>query len=177
MRRLYIPLLLFFLIIFEGVALDLIPFQSEHTLIVPHFVLMVLVLVTVYYDKEDTISTILYGLFFGLMLDVVYTGILGVYMFSYGTVIYIVHKLKLWMNMSFVVTIFLSFIALFMAENFIYIIYTVINYTSMGWLDFLQVRFLPTFLVNVVFLLILYPIIVRSLVKWAKEDTSENAFW
>lgn len=176
MKRLYIPLLLFLLLIVEGVALDLLPFSSIDTIIVSHFMLMFLVLVTMFYDKENTYVAVLYGVIFGLLIDVVYTGVLGVYMFSYAMVIYIVHKLKRLMHSNFSVTVFLGFIALLLAENLIYVIYSTIDFTNMLWLDFLIYRLLPTILANLIFLMILYPVIVRKLTKWFKEDKSKNMY-
>lgn len=177
MKRLYIPLLLFLLLIVEGVGLDLLPFENIDTMIVPHFVLMFLVLVTIFYDKEDTYAAVLYSVIFGLLIDVVYTGVLGVYMFSYALVIYLVHKLKRLMHTNFVVTLFLGCVALILVESSIYIIYLTINFTSMLWLDFLLYRLLPTILANLIFLTILYPIIVKRLSSWIKEKNSKNIYF
>lgn len=176
MKRLYIPLLLFLLIVVEGVALDLLPFKITNTMIVPHFVLVFLLLVTVFYDKENTYSALLYSIVFGLLIDVVYTGVLGVYMFTYAIVIYIIRKLKVLMHTNFSVTIFLGFIAISIAELFIYIIYSAIDLTSMSWLPFLLHRLLPTVLANLIFLMMLYPIITKELTKWFKDDASKKIF-
>src|SRR5690625_4122041 len=95
MKRLYLPLILFLFIVLEGVALDLLPVQllSAQTLIVPHWVFIILIFIVIFYDKEDTYYSIVYAVIFGLLIDIVYTGILGIYMFSYGFGIYIIHEL------------------------------------------------------------------------------------
>ena len=94
MKRLYLPLILFLFIVLEGVALDLLPVQllSAQTLIVPHWVFIILIFIVIFYDKEDTYYSIVYAVIFGLLIDIVYTGILGIYMFSYGFGIYIIHE-------------------------------------------------------------------------------------
>lgn len=174
MKRLYIPLLLFLLLIVEGVGLDLLPFSNIDIIIVPHFILMFLVLVTIFYDKENTYTSVVYSIIFGLLIDIVYTGVLGVYMFSYAIVIYLVHKLKRLMHTNFFVTLFLGAITLILVENAIYIIYSVIDINNMLWVDFLLYRLLPTMLANLIFLMILYPIVVKRLSKWIKEDDSKT---
>lgn len=176
MKRLYIPLLLFLLLVLEGVALDLLPFKITNTMIVPHFVLVFLLLVAIFYDKENTYSAILYSIIFGLLIDVVYTGVLGVYMFGYAGVTYLVRKLKVLMHTNFYVTILLGLIAISFAEIFIYIIYSVIGLTYMPWTSFLFYRLLPTVLANLIFLMMLYPIFTKKLSKWFKENISKNTF-
>lgn len=176
MKRLYIPLMLFLLVVVEGVALDLLPFNSIDTMIVPHFVLVFLVFITVFYDKENRYSAVIYAIIFGLLIDVVYTGILGVYMFSYAIVVYVIHKLKLLVHENFYVTLTLGFIAVTFADIFIYVVYINIGYASMMWGDYVFYRLLPTTLGNLIFLIILYPFLVKRLPTWIKEQPSRNAF-
>lgn len=176
MKRLYLPLLLFFLLTFEGVVPDLLPFQSPSTIIVPHFVLVLLVLITVFYDKENTYAAVLYSIIFGLLIDVVYTGVLGVYMFGYGIVIYAIHKLKVLVHANFYVVTLLGFLSVALAEVFIYIVYLTIGITTVGWGDYLYYRLLPTVLANFLFFIVLYPIIANKLAIWSKEQTSKKYY-
>src|SRR5699024_4560194 len=75
MKRLIFPLILFVLLVSEGVALDLLPssLTASDTLIVPHWVLMFLVLLTLFYDTNDSFFSIMYGVAFGFLIDVVYS--------------------------------------------------------------------------------------------------------
>src|SRR5690625_6893718 len=76
MKRLYVPLILLLFVVLEGVALDLLPVQllNTKTLIVPHWVLIILIFIVIFYDLEDTYYSIIYGIIFGLLIDIVYTG-------------------------------------------------------------------------------------------------------
>src|SRR5699024_12523324 len=93
MKRLLIPLILFLLLILEGVALDLLPVSllKGDLVFVSHWVFVFLVLLAIFFDRGDTYFSVFYGLLFGLLTDIVYTGILGVYMFSYAFAAYMIN--------------------------------------------------------------------------------------
>src|SRR5690625_6724150 len=86
MKRLYLPLILFLFMVLEGVALELLPAKlvMSNSIIVPHWVFIFLAFIAVFFDEENTYYSVLYAVIFGLLIDVVYTGVLGVYMFSYA---------------------------------------------------------------------------------------------
>lgn len=79
MKHLYLPLILFLLLITEGVALEILPSSIvlSDTLIVPHWVFICLIFIAVLYDNENTYYSVLYALIFGILIDIVYTGVLG----------------------------------------------------------------------------------------------------
>lgn len=174
MRRLYLPLILFLFIVLEGVALDLLPVQllSTQTLIVPHWVLVILIFIVIFYDKEDTYYSIVYGVVFGLLIDVVYTGILGIYMFSYGFTIYIVHELRKLVHTNFYAVTIIGMIGIALTDLFINTIYKMIGLADIIWVDYLLVRLLPTVLANLIILIILYPFLKKRLTSWSSELSS-----
>src|SRR5690625_894519 len=96
MQKTFIPIILFVLLVLEGVAIDFIPHSiiPEYLMIVPHWTLIFLILVAQFYDKEDTFFAIVYAIVFGLLVDIIYTDLLGVYMFVYPLSIYIITLLK-----------------------------------------------------------------------------------
>lgn len=174
MKRLYLPIFLFLFLVLEGVALDLLPIWllNSRTLIVSHWVFVFLLFITVFYDQEDTYYAILYGIIFGLLVDVVYTGVLGIYMFSYAFVIYIIHELKRIVHTNFYMVTILGIIGISAADLLIYMIYTMTGLAGMSWGSYLLFRLLPTVLANLIFLIILYPIIVKRLINWKNEQLS-----
>lgn len=174
MKRLYLPIILFLFLVLEGVALDLLPASllNSHTLIVPHWVFVFLLFVTVFYDQEDTYYAILYGIIFGLLIDVVYTSVLGIYMFSYTFIIYIIHELKRLIHANFYAVTILGIVGISGIDLSIYIIYKMVGLASMPWNDYFMFRLLPTMLANLIFLMILYPIIRKRLEKWGTEQLS-----
>ncbi|MFD2628682.1 rod shape-determining protein MreD [Oceanobacillus kapialis] len=176
MKRLYLPLILFLFLVFEGVALDLLPASllTGDLMIVPHWILILLVLMTVFYDKETTYYSFMYALIFGLLIDVVYTGILGVYMFSYAFAIYVIHMLNKMLHGNIHVSILLGTVALGLSDIAIHVIYMVAGINDMAWADYLMARLLPTVISNLVFLIVLYPIIVKRLTFWGQEQLTRG---
>ncbi|WP_099158654.1 rod shape-determining protein MreD [Virgibacillus ndiopensis] len=176
MKRLYLPLILFLFVILEGVSLELLPpkLVMSDLLIIPHWVLIFLVFVSIFYDKEQTYYSVLYGVIFGLLLDIVYTGVLGVYMFTYAIVIYIIHGLKKLLHANIHVTLLLGLIAITVADLLIYLIFFVIGLTEMSGEEYLFYRIIPTVLANLLFLLVLYPFLRKRLVKWSDEQLTNN---
>ncbi|MBY7143255.1 rod shape-determining protein MreD [Virgibacillus sp. NKC19-3] len=176
MKRLYLPLILFLLLILEGVALEILPsglFMSD-LFIVSHWVLGFLMLMAVFYDKEYTYFSVLYALIFGLLIDIVYTGVLGVYMFSYALVIYIVHRLRKMLHSNIFVTLLLGAIGIALSDISVHTIFKVVGVTDVLWRDYFLYRLLPTVLANLLFLAALYPILMKSLLRWGQEQLSRS---
>ncbi|HLS61571.1 MAG TPA: rod shape-determining protein MreD [Virgibacillus sp.] len=178
MKHLYLPLILFLMLNLEGVAIELLPnfLVNTSSLIVPHWVFVFLLFIAIFFDDEDTYYSILYAAIFGLLIDVVYTNVLGVYMFSYAIIVYIIHELKRLFHANLLVTIMLGFIGVALADLSIYMIYSVIGLTDMLWGDYLVYRLLPTALANIIFLIIFYPISRKKLLYWQEETLADGKF-
>lgn len=172
MRYLYVPIILFFVLITEGVALEILPpsIALSNTLVVPHWVLICLIFIAVYYDKENTYYSVLYALIFGILIDIVYTGVLGVYMFSYAVVIYLIHGIKKMLHTNLYVTMLLGVIGLVLAEITINIVFAIVDISDMLWHEYTIYRLLPTILANFIFLLVIYPFSHKWLSKWSTEQ-------
>lgn len=176
MKRLYLPLILFLFVVLEGVALELLPpkLVVSNLLIIPHWVLVLLVFQAIFYDRESTYYSVLYGLVFGLLIDIVYTDVLGVYMFSYALVIYIIHGLRKMLHGNIYVTLVLGIVGIMLADISINFIYTMVGITDMTWVDYMKYRLLPTVLSNLVFLLLLYPLFVKRFIRWGREQLTRS---
>ncbi|MEI3605831.1 rod shape-determining protein MreD [Pseudogracilibacillus sp. SE30717A] len=176
MKRLLFPLILFLLLVSEGVALDLLPsfLTSSDTLIVPHWVLMFLILVCLFYDTSETFFAIVYGVCFGLLVDVVYTGVLGVYMFIYPFSLYIVHLLKRFLQTNLSMTIIIAFITISITEFLLFFIFTIVDIVDVTMTTFLLHRLLPTILANIIFLIPIYLLSVKHLHRWSDEHFGKH---
>ncbi|HLS07551.1 rod shape-determining protein MreD [Lentibacillus sp.] len=176
MKRLLIPLILFLLLILEGVALDLLPVSllKGDLVFVSHWVFVFLVLLAIFFDRGDTYFSVFYGLLFGLLTDIVYTGILGVYMFSYAFAAYMIHGLTKILHANFFVTILLGTAGLMIVEVFINLIFSVTGVAELVWKDYLTDRLIPTIIANILCLLVLYPIFMNRLVRWKEEQISNS---
>src|SRR5699024_5369793 len=99
----------------KGVAIYLLhhSLSSEHRLIAVHCVFMFLILISLLYDTEETFFAIIYSICFGLLTDVVYTGVLGVYMFIYPMTLYLLHIAKRLLQTNVYMVIIISIFILF----------------------------------------------------------------
>ncbi|WP_026906332.1 rod shape-determining protein MreD [Paucisalibacillus globulus] len=168
MRHIFLPLILLLLVALEGVALDILPSSliDGDMMITPHWVLMFLVLIAIFYDRNNSYHSIIYAAIFGLLIDISYTGILGVYMFTYTVVIYIIRELRNILHSNIYSTLLFGIISIMIAELIINLIYYVVGIIDLIWMDYLMERLLPSILANFIFLLILYPLFAKRLEKW-----------
>ncbi|WP_010099002.1 rod shape-determining protein MreD [Ornithinibacillus scapharcae] len=168
MRHIFLPLILLLLVVMEGVALDILPsgLIDSDLMITPHWVLMFLVLVAIFYDRRNSYHSIIYAMIFGLLIDIAYTGILGVYMFTYGVVIYIIHELRNMLHSNIYSVLLFGIISIIISDLIINLIYYVVGIMDAAWMDYAMYRLLPSILANSIFLLILYPLLAKQLEKW-----------
>jgi rod shape-determining protein MreD len=168
MIHVFLPLILLFLVVLEGVALDILPSSliDGSLMITPHWVLMFLVLMASFYDRRNSYHSIIYALIFGLLIDIVYTGILGVYMFSYGIAIYIIRELRNMLHSNIYSVLLFGIISITIADFIINLIFYVVGIMDATWIDYMMERLLPSILANSLFLLLLYPLFAKQLDKW-----------
>src|SRR5699024_7826183 len=172
MSRLYVILVLFIIFILEGVALDLLPTRLvlSKLVFVPHWVLMFLILQALFFEKKGSYYTVIYAAVIGLLIDVVYIEILGIHMFTYALIVYLVLEAKGIVLETFAVTIILGVLAVGLADIFIYFIYLVIVIGTVSWPYYFIYRIVPTIVANIIFLLMLYPLAAHFLVKWRDRN-------
>ncbi|MFS0672941.1 rod shape-determining protein MreD [Ornithinibacillus sp. 179-J 7C1 HS] len=168
MRHIFLPLILLLILVLEGVALDLLPsgLIDGDIMITPHWVLMFLVLIAIYYDRRNSYHSIVYALIFGLLFDIAYTGILGVYMFTYGVTVYIIHELRNMLHSNIYSVLLFGIISIIIADVIINMIYYFVGIMDAEWINYIMSRLLPSILANSIFLLIIYPIFAKRLEKW-----------
>src|SRR5690625_5633125 len=94
MSLIFAPLILFLLIVLEGVSQELLPemIVSSQTLIISHWVFIFLVLVAIFLDDENSFYAIIFAIIFGLLKDIVYTEFFGIYIIAYTITIFIVYQ-------------------------------------------------------------------------------------
>ncbi|ARI76927.1 rod shape-determining protein MreD [Halobacillus mangrovi] len=171
MRRYFIGLLCLFLLVMQGMAMSLLPSSLVYSdlLMTPHWILIFLLIVTVFYDNDNTYYAVWYALFFGLLLDVVYTGVLGVYMATYAIVIYIIHGLNKLLHANFVTASILAVVGVALADTILYVVYSFVQITAMAWWDYVVLRLLPTLAANMIFFIILYPLVKERVFNLGEE--------
>src|SRR5699024_8096787 len=110
----------------------------------------------------------------GIIIDIVYTDMLGVYMFSYAIMVYFVHGMRKLLHANFYTSILLAFISVGLVEYMLYLIYHFVGVTGMTLTVYLTNRLLPTLGVNMIVFVIFYLIFKKKLVEWSYERFNQQ---
>src|SRR5699024_12267805 len=103
----------------------------SNSIIVPHWVFIFLAFIAVFFDEENTYYSVLYAVIFGLLIDVVYTGDLGVYMFFYAVSAYIIYGLEKMIHANIYGILLLGTTGVIFADMILSLICTVVCITAM----------------------------------------------
>jgi rod shape-determining protein MreD len=153
-KKYLLPVLIAFCFILESLFVELWPaslFQSKW-IIVPHFLMVLIVFVTIYAGKK---YGILYGFLFGLLFDVVYTEIIGIYLFMIPLIAYIIAWVMKILQSNIFVTSFVSLFGVALLELGVYEMNFLIQLTDMNFSDYVNLRLFPTLLLNLIFIMII----------------------
>lgn len=170
MKRIVIPIILLIMLATEGVAMELLPASIKFAPIylTPHWILLFLILVVTFAYPNESFLPIVYAAVFGLMTDIVYTGILGVYMFMLAIAIYIGQLLNRLLQTNFLMILITAILCLFVMEIGLFSIYSLLNVVVSPIEDFLTLRLAPTLLANILFIIIIYyP--SKKLLRWIND--------
>lgn len=154
MIRYLLPLIALVLFFLEPVFGLFSPLQLDgvYYYIVPRFLLMFLIFVTVYYDAK---RAMFYGLFFGLLYDVFFIDIIGLYSFLYPMMCLIAGYTVKSVHRNLFVATLLTLVLTALFEFVLYLFFSFISLTSMPVDIFLTSRLLPTMIANSLFLVML----------------------
>ncbi|MCT8137519.1 rod shape-determining protein MreD [Anaerobacillus sp. CMMVII] len=174
MLRFLLPSIIFILFIIEGTVMQVIApdrFGSEF-IIIPRFAFVVVIVIAIFLGR--TTGTI-YALFLGLFQDIIYTHVLGVYIFSMALITYLLgFSYKIFqknLSLLFITTI----VGTILLEYLVYGIYSMVNITNLLHENFFYERLLPSLLVNSVFLIIFaYPLRKLLVFLQNKDDIEEK---
>lgn len=126
---------------------------GEQTLVlVPRFVILYLIFISIYYSKK---RACLYGLIFGLLYDVFYIDIIGLYSFLYPLLCFVAGSTVKFIHQHLSVTTILSVVLVALMEVFLYYFFNFIQFTTIPVSDFFSNRLLPTIIANLLFLIML----------------------
>lgn len=172
-RAFLLPSIIFLLFIIEGTVIPVFfpdRFGSEF-LVVPRFAFLVVIFGAIFLGR--TTGTI-YGLLLGLFQDVIYTHILGIYIFSMGLTVYLLgFSYKVFQKNLFLLIITAIF-GIILLDYLVYGIHTMVGITDLAHDRFLRERLFPSLLVNSTFLIIIAPFLRKLLVFLQKMEDSEE---
>ncbi|MGE6629071.1 rod shape-determining protein MreD [Bacillus sp. NPDC077027] len=154
MKRVLLTLVIMFIFVLDSIFVDLVklPFASENQILAPHFILLALVFMAAYMNQK---YAVIYGFVFGLLYDIAYTGVLGVHMFGFGALCFLLSKAFKILQTNILVVVFLSILAVSVMEFYVYGVQTTIQPSIMSFNTYVIERFIPTILLNTVASLIL----------------------
>jgi rod shape-determining protein MreD len=154
----FLPFAIFVLLfIIESLFVELFPvrFLKEGHILVPRFLLAGILLLTIYGSKKQGIW---YGLLFGLMFDIVYTEIIGIYLFMFPLTAYFVSKLMKILQSNIIIATIVVLLGMAVLEILVYELNYLIHITEMPFPQFINMRLLPTLILNLIFLILfVYP--------------------
>lgn len=147
--------LLFFIL--ESLFVELFPVRFIHNrILVPHFLIAGIILLMIYGKKN---LGIWYGLIFGLMFDLVYTEVIGIYLFMFPLTVYLVSKLMKILQTNIIIVPFVVLLGIALLEFAVYEMNFLIKITDMAFPQFINQRFIPTLILNFIFIIVMvYPL-------------------
>lgn len=173
MKRFLLVVLVFLAFLLESTFVELIPperFEIDRVF-VPRFMIVLIMLISLFYNRN---KAILYALIFGLLYDVVYTDIIGVYMFSFPLVVYVISLSMKVLHANLLVVFFIVAFGLSLLEGLIFGILYIANIAQMDWNQFVYDRLFPTLVLNGVFLIMIYYPMKNYLLRLEKLTNKEN---
>lgn len=129
-----------------------IEWQGHLIYLVPRFLILFLIFMAIYYDRK---KAMIYGLIFGLINDIVYIDIIGLYTFLYPFICFIAGSTVKYIHQHLVVTTTLSLVLIAIIEVALYQFFALIGFTDISFAQFLNTRLIPTMIANVIFLVLL----------------------
>lgn len=155
MRKWLFPILAILCFIFESVFVQILPseiFEMER-IIVPRFTIIIIVIITMF-TKVSTGMT--YGFVLGLLYDLMYTNLIGVHMFAFTFLAYIVASIMRVLHINTLTVTVVSMFTITLLDLFVYSIQLLIKATNLPFDDFFTIRLLPTLILNLAFVIIFY---------------------
>ncbi|AIK37260.1 rod shape-determining protein MreD [Bacillus pseudomycoides] len=177
LKRAILPLLLLFVFLFENMFSTVVPTALfwKDSIAAPHFFMIVLCFITVYFSP---LQGIYYGLLFGFLFDTVYTELVGVYIFAYPILAYLVYSTMRVLQLNLFIVSFIVLTGIAALEYYVYGFLTLLGRIHVPAHIFFSDRLLATLLLNGIFLLLVCFPLRRYLVRLSKamEEKEKRIF-
>ncbi|MGE8206084.1 rod shape-determining protein MreD [Heyndrickxia sp. NPDC080065] len=158
MKRIVLPLLVSLCFFSESLFVQFFPRDvfGGRFIIAPHFLLVMLLLMGIYYLRNQTY---LYAFIFGLIFDITNTGIMGVYLFLFPLAVYITSKMMKVLQSNILIAAFVTIFNVAVVEFLVYGLNILINHVTIPMVNFINLRLGPTLIASLVFFIIFsYPL-------------------
>lgn len=174
MRALYYFLISVVLFYIDTAIGLVIPMHiGEKTIIfVPHLTFMYLLLICVY--RSFGVALIL-AIVLGLVTDLYFGSFYGLYLFGYILFVVIMDFFFKTFYRDHTMLFIIVLLSTAFLEIYVAIIYSILGLIEFNFIDFVIFRLLPTFILNLILLTILYPIISKFFRKVQFKIDSKKA--
>ncbi|WAA10245.1 rod shape-determining protein MreD [Fervidibacillus albus] len=172
----WIPIITVFLFSIESNFTNFFPshFFSEHWVFIPHFLLLFFMLEAIYYDEK---SAYIYAFLVGLVVDIVFVEILGIYLFWYPATVYVISKMMKSVHSHFIIVTIISLIGITIFDFGIYAFYYALQITGQSIQYFVSARLIPTLLLNFSFYVIVFFPFRKYFKKLKKKKDEEKGMF
>ena len=158
MKKAFLPIIISLCFLFESVFVELLPAElfKSSSILVPHFLMVTIIFVTVYISQKHGI---MYGFIFGILFDIVYTEIIGIYLFMFPLVAYITSWIMRILQTNIILVSFVAILGVGFLELGVYEMNFLIGRTDMSFASFVDIRLVPTLILNLIFIILVsYPL-------------------
>lgn len=127
-----------------------IELNGDFYVLVPRFLIIYLLFIAIYYDRK---RAMLYGLIFGLLYDVFFIDIIGLYSFIFPLMCLVASFIVKFIHNHLLVATILTLLLVAAVEIILFLFYTSIGIKTMTFADFYRFNLIPTMIANGVFVL------------------------
>lgn len=177
MKKAVLPLLLLFVFLLESMFSIVAPTELfwKNSIAVPHFLMIVLCFIAIYFSP---MQGVIYGLLFGFLFDIVYTELVGVYIFAFPLLTYLVYQAMRILQVNIFIVSVISLVSVAALEYYVYGFLTLIGRVHVTAQSFFTDRLLATMLLNGIFLLLVCFPLRRYLLRLSKimEEKEKRVF-
>ncbi|PYZ93624.1 rod shape-determining protein MreD [Salipaludibacillus keqinensis] len=138
---------LFILFILEGTVYQVFApdFHGSAYQLIPRWMFMLILVAGIHRGRGNGL---LYGITFGVLYDIIYSQVLGVYTFGMGLIAYVFSNSIPFFKDNLAVLILTVVVGVGLLEYYIYGMMTLLGKTSLAHETFLSTRFIPTLIMN-----------------------------
>lgn len=169
-KTIWLPVIMIGTFILEGVV-SLQFGQSlfgESRLFIPHFLLIMLIIMTAFYKRN---VALIYAFILGILFDIYYTGVMGIYFAIFPFVVYITEKFLKVLQNNIVLVGLVAIFNVILSETLVYAFYYLIGTTTLSFADFIDYRLWTTILFNLAFYLVVFFPFRLFLLKLKKSES------
>ncbi|MBS4217009.1 rod shape-determining protein MreD [Bacillus sp. FJAT-49711] len=172
MRHLILPFLLTLCFYIESIFVDFLPtgIFGRDWILVPHFLLVLLIIMGISFFRN---RTLIYAAVFGLLFDIYFTEIIGIYLVLFPIAVYISAKLAKILFSNVFTALFTSMLCISLVETIVYGMNILVLRKSMDINEFSMIRLVPTLILNIIFFIIVYFPFNKFLLNRKKEEINE----